>query len=91
MLSDLRGETIEQFVDLIAPATYRMYYNWPNRKRKMLGRFYIGDVEVDAGGQKLVRPDYRSAENVFGWIYEQFTGRRLGPNPLQRLASWLKA
>jgi hypothetical protein len=82
---ELKGELCEVFIREFAPATYRIYYNWPNSKRKMISRFYVGETELRTHETRLVRPDYRSAEVIFAWLYEQFTGRKLGPTLLQRV------
>ena len=90
-LAELRGEHILDFVKQFAPTTYRIYHEWPNPKRKMITRLYIGDVEAMPDGNRLVRPDYRSVEKIFDWIYHQFTGRHPGPTRWQRILSWVRS
>jgi hypothetical protein len=90
-VTDLRGIHVENFLEIFAPTTYRIWLEWPNPKRKMLSRFYIGEIGEVSGKPRLIRPDYTSASIVFGWLYTQFTGRVLGPTFLQRALRWLRA
>jgi len=86
---ELRGEVIEDFVEEFASQLYREFYDWPE-KRRVISRFYIGEVLSDEKGAFIADPSFESAENLFGWLYEQFTGRRLGPGPLGRFWKWIK-
>ena len=90
-LAELRGEHCMDFVKHFSPTTYRIYHEWPNSKRKMITRLFIGDVEDRPDGKRLVRPDYRSIEKLFDWVYEQFTGRKPGPTRWQRMVSWIRS
>lgn len=89
MLSDLKGDAIEDYIEKFCPATYRFWDQWPSPKKKMIGRVYLGEIEQDGDKAKLIRPDFRSVENIFSWIYTHFTGRRLGPGRFRRLLNWL--
>ena len=48
------------------------------------------DVEMDEQGPKVAYPSYVAAENLFGWIYLQFKGHRLGYGPMGRFWRWIR-
>lgn len=87
--ADLTGEVLEDYISFAVPSMYKEYYDWP-KKRKVLSRFHIGDVEMDEQGPKVAYPSYVSAENLFGWIYLQFKGHRLGYGPMGRFWRWIR-
>jgi hypothetical protein len=90
-VAELRGEYCEDFVEQFAKSTYRIWYDWPNPKKKMIGRLHLGEIEFDGEKYRLTNPDYASIGQIFGWVYHQFTGRKLGPTPLQRMLRWIKS
>ena len=87
---ELRGEICEDFVEHFAPSSYREWYDWPNPKRKMISRFYLGKIESDGSEPRLVSPDFTSTRNIFAWIYHQATNERLGPGRWRRLLNWFR-
>ncbi|KAA6182746.1 GTP-binding protein [Thiohalocapsa marina] len=85
-VAELRGKHTEDFVESFAKSTYRIWYDWPDPKKKMISRLYLGEIEDIKGQKRLVRPDYQSIEGIFDWMYQQFTGKTLGPTWYQKIA-----
>ena len=90
-VADLRGDYIEDFVESFAKSTYRIWYDWPNPKRKMISRMYLGEIGDHNGEMRLLHPHYQSVNNIFDWIYSQFTGKKLGPTFWQKIISNFKS
>lgn len=90
-VADLRGDYIEDFVESFAKSTYRIWYDWPNPKRKMISRMYLGEIGDHNGEMRLLHPHYQSVRNIFDWIYNQFTGKKLGPTFWQKIISNFKS
>lgn len=90
-VAEIRGDYTEDFIEAFAPSTYRIWYDWPNPKKKMLARIYIGEIKRDGQKPRLIRPDFGSVERIFAWMYFQFTGRKLGPTLWQRMIRWIKS
>jgi len=89
MKAELTDNSIEDFVEKFCPSTYRFWDQWPDKK-KMIGRVYLGEIEHLDGGARLKRPDFRSIQNIFGWLYTHFTGRKLGHGIIRRIWRWLR-
>jgi len=90
-VAELRGEYCEDYVETFARSTYRSWHAWPNPKKKMISRLFIGDVVFDGSEPRLFRPHYGSVERIFDWVYFQFTERKLGPTLFQRIFSWIRS
>ena len=76
------------YLQVFAPKTFAIFNGWTKSKRAIIP-FYVGQIErIEQGqlaGERIVQFDNRNASQMFGWIYYQFTGRKLGRSLLQRL------
>lgn len=81
----LDAQALEAYVDRFAHEAYMAYRNWPDPKRVLLTPLYIGEIESEGGEPILKRPDFADISTIFGWVYNQFTGKHLGPTWFQKL------
>lgn len=87
--AEMRGEIVEDFVETFVPSIYSEWYEWPE-KRRVISRFYVGEIERDERGAYIAVPSFTSAENLFGWIYKQFTGHEPGPGFFGKAWKWIR-
>ena len=81
----LDNETLLTYVNRFCGETYQIWDNWPEPKKTLLSALYLGEVEMMEGEPRLVVPDFHHIEEIFFWIFEQFTGQRPGPTLWQRV------
>lgn len=88
--AELRGDLCEDYIETFLPATYSILESWPNKKRVQIMTLHLGEVVEAAGGPQIRKRDYKDIEKIFGWIYTEFTGERLGPKWWQKALQWIK-
>jgi hypothetical protein len=77
-----------EYAQRYIPGTFRVWDTWPMPSRVMLSSLYLGSPAAD--GQRLERPDYSDIEQIFAWLYHQFTASHLGPTWWQRILQWFR-
>lgn len=84
----LGGKLSLLYLQEFAPQTFAIYNGWSKSKRA-ISPLYVGEIEKNYDNDELVERisqfDNRNSSQVFGWIYYQFTGRKLGRSLMQRL------
>lgn len=75
---------LHAYVDAFASEAYQTFRSWPEQRRSLMCSLYIGKIDREAGEAILRKPDYENIAGIFGWIYTQFTGKRLGLTFWQR-------
>lgn len=84
----LDGKLAVMYLQIFAPRTFAIFNGWTKAKRA-ISPFYVGEIEQLERGQdaleRIVDFDRRNASQVFGWVYRQFTGRKLGHSWLKRI------
>ncbi len=86
-IESLTGPICKVYLKEFVPNTYAVYCAW-NKNRRAIISFNIGQIERSDGDDgefvRIIRFDMKSSAKLFGWIYWQFTGRRLGATWWQR-------
>lgn len=78
-------EALEAYLNRFCGETFQILESWPEQNKTLLGPLYLGKM-VDSGGSiRLDSPDFNHIEQIFLWIFEQFSGKRPGPTFWQRL------
>lgn len=82
----LDGKLAIMYLQAFAPRTFAIFNSWLKSKRAITP-FYIGKLEKLDGFDKerITKFNNRNASQVFGWMYRQTTGRKLGLSFVQRL------
>jgi len=88
----LAGKVLKTYLKEFAPKTHSLYSSWPKRRRAILA-FRVGKIETRQEDgkthERIVQFKKTNAAQFFAWMYQQFTGRKLGLGPLRRLFRWL--
>lgn len=82
---EINDAALHTYVDAFAGESYQALTDWPDKKRTLLTCLEIGEIKRERGEQILEDPDFGDIEEIYRWIYNQFTGKRLGPTLLQRI------
>lgn len=82
---EINDASLNAYVDTFAPETYQALKDWPDKKRTLLTCLEIGEIKREGGEQILEDPDFRDIDYIYSWVYNQFTGKKLGPTMFQRL------
>ena len=78
-------EALLAYVNRFCGNTYQIWETWPNPKNTLLSPLYLGEIEIIQGEPRLVAPDFHHIEEIFLWVFEQFSGKRPGPTLWQRI------
>ena len=81
----LDTEALLTYVNRFCGETYQIWDNWPEPKKTLVSPLYLGETEMIEGEPRLVKPDFRHIEQIFFWVFEQFTGKCPGPTLWQRI------
>lgn len=78
-------EALHDYLNRFCGQTYQIMENWPGRTKTLLAPLYIGNTIENGGQDFLNKPDFRHIEQIFHWLFEEFTGKRPGPTLWQRI------
>lgn len=78
-------EALETYLNRFCGETFQILETWPDQKKTLLAPLYLGRTEDSGGAIRLVSPDFNHIEQIFLWLFEQFSGERPGPTLWQRL------
>lgn len=83
----LAGRVTKIYLQEFAPKTFAAFNSWEKKSRAIVP-LYVGDIKSfeDEGEvvEKIVRFDKKNSAQLFSWIYQQFTGKKLGATLIQR-------
>ena len=82
-------DAIMAYMNRFCGETYQIWMDWPDPKKTLLCPLHLGDIETIEGEPRLVEPDFHHIEEVFFWMFEQFTKKRPGPTMWQSLTGRL--
>ena len=83
--SRLDREALLAYVNRFCGETYQIWDTWPQTQKTLLSSLYLGEIQMIEGEPRLVNADFQHIEEIFFWMFEQFTGKRPGPTLWQRL------
>ena len=76
------------YLQEFAPKTFSIYNGW-NKSKRAISPFHVGEIRSSEENgetvERIVRFHEKNANQIFSWIYGQFTGKKLGRTLLQRL------
>lgn len=88
--AELRGDVIEDYLEVFYPRLFKLVESWPEQDKVGVLTLHLGEVQETASGAFLVKSDFRDIEKIFEWLYQQFTGHILGPTWFQRIWHWVR-
>lgn len=80
----LNAEALVGYLNRFCGETYQIWATWPKASQTLLAPLRLGEIEISEGEPHLVAPDFSDIEEIFFWVFEQFTGKRPGPTFIQR-------
>ena len=78
-------EALEAYLNRFCGETFEIWNNWPAQNKILLSPLYLGDIGERQGAPILEQPDFHHIEQIFLWLFEQFTGKRPGLTFWQKL------
>jgi len=91
---EYRGEPLDadRFVDYFTKQTAARLAAWGDRAT--IATFSVGKVEtrmVNGEERKIItEPSFEDTRYIFNWLYEQYTGRTVGPGFWNKTMEWLR-
>ncbi len=81
----LDADALMGYLNRFCGETYQIWATWPKESQTLLAPLRLGEIELSEGSPRLVSPDFSDIEQIFFWVFEQFTGKQPGPTLVQRL------
>ena len=81
-------DAIQAYLNRFCGETHEIWMDWPEEKT-LLSPLRLGDIEMMNGEPRLVDPDFRHIEQIFFWMFKQFTGKEPGATLWQKISGRL--
>lgn len=83
------GDALMAYMNRFCGETYQVWMDWPDESKTLLAPLHLGQVEQIDGEPRLVEPSFLHIEQIFFWIFRQFTNKSPGPTLWQRISGRL--
>lgn len=90
--ANLKGDLCEDYLERMTPRLLQTLNAWERPDSIQIMTMSLGEVEsrsTDTGAM-LIRKDFNDIKKTFGWLYNQFSGERLGLRWWQKLLKWIR-
>lgn len=81
----LNADAIEAYMNRFCGETFQIWNDWPKANSILISPLNLGIIEQQGHDMFLVEPHFKHIEQIFLWLFEQFTGNRPGPTFFQKL------